>query len=198
MATYNTGLHQLYAVHRQPWYQVLTRLLNGREVRVTILPRNGRRAGAEVANPRVDTITTIARRSPHALLPLEVILKVRDQPRVRLHRLRDEVPPRCVERVARAPGDVRPIDSARRVLEGVCRAEGDLVVERGEGVHVCEPGVGVEDVERVRVDFVHPEARVEVRERGDGGTDPGDGFCIRSGLVRAVIRVEYLPEIVWS
>lgn len=125
-----------------------------------------------------------------------------------------KMPPRRVKRIVGSPArDIRAIHVARGVLERIRRSDGNLGVERGEGVHVGAPGVGVEDVKGlfsacisrcetkvrmrnededgaegggekpyVRVDFVHPETGVEVRQWCDRGTYLRNALLSRPSL----------------
>ena len=115
-----------------------------------------------------------------------------DQGVVGFHRLGHLVPPCRVERGGGRPAADDGVGVAGRVLEFIHRA-GDGGVEFREGVDVGVEGVGVRDVEGVGVDFVHAEAGVKVRERGDGGADPAGGERVGrvlDGAVEGVIDHE--------
>ena len=105
-----------------------------------------------------------------------------------LHRLGHLVPPGRVQRRGRRPA----ADHGVRVAGGVLKlvdGPGDGRVEFRERVHVRVEGVGVHDVEGARVDLVHAEARVEVRERRHRRPDPAGRERVRRVLHRAVERV---------
>lgn len=68
-------------------------------------------------------------------------------------------------------------------------------VELREGVHVRVIGVCFQDLEGVGIDFVHAEARVDIGERGDAGTNPAgsEGMCgVLHRAVEGVVDHEFI------
>ena len=126
-------------------------------------PAQRRTPAAHIADLGLGTRLAGAIRRLDARLALVGILDA-DQGVVGLHRLGHLVPPGSIQRRGRRPAADHGIRVAGRVLELVDRA-GDGRVEFRERAHVRVEGVGVHDVERARVDLVHPEARVEIRKR---------------------------------
>ena len=84
------------------------------------------------------------------------------------------------------PADVVGVAGGIFVLVG---GAGGGNVEVGEGGDVGVEGVGVVDVEVASVDFVHPEAAVEVCQGRDAGAYPSWSESIFAGLLGTIICV---------
>jgi len=111
-----------------------------------ILDSDARRAAPHITYLRCDALTG-TRGRVHRLLPLEVG-KRRNEARVQFHLLSHAMPPRCVQRIVRAPpGDILPVRCTRAVLVDVRRTERSLRVQRGKRVHIAPPRMGIQDVE---------------------------------------------------
>lgn len=83
----------------------------------------------------------------------------------------DEVPPRGVERIVRAPFDVRAVCLARVVLERVGRAVLGLAVKFWEGGHVRVPTAGA--ISSAQADCQIMDSRVRV----------DDAECLQKSVV---------------
>jgi len=138
-----------------------------------------------VANLGLPTRLTRTIRTLDTQPTLILILRLH-QPQILLHRLRHPVPKRRIKRRVRRPAHRRRVRRARGVLIAVRRPGGG---QSREGRHVCVEGVRIINVEVTRIDFVHAEPRVEVRERGDAGADPSGGEGVGGVAHGAVVGV---------
>ena len=84
------------------------------------------------------------------------------------------------------PTDVVRI--SRGILELVTWSFG-CPVEAQVAVDVGIPSVGLVNLERASVYFIHPEAAVEVGEGRDAGTNPAEGLGIGGGSSGAVVCI---------
>jgi len=100
------------------------------------------------------------------------------------------MPPRRIQGVVLSPGNIRAVCSARVVLVDVSRAKLGLPVQPGVRVYVTPPRVRIEDIECGRVNFVHAETGIQIRERRDRGSYPGRRERSIGANVRPVVSVE--------
>ena len=139
-----------------------------------------------IADLRLRARRTRTIRAHHATLPLVRIMQAH-QTGILLHRFRDKVPERRVQRRTVRPAE--GVVGGAGVVFVAPDGAGEGGVEGREGGDVGVVGGGVVDVEVAGVDDVHAVAGVEVGERGDGRADPGGGEGRGRGLGGAVVGV---------